>query len=217
MNLIESDARYKEVERFVRTSLSGFDGGHDWMHILRVLNTSLYIYEHEEGADLDIVVLGALLHDIDDRKFSDSDPKQKITSLLGILGFDQYHIDSVIDINRNISFSSSDKIIHKSLELMIVQDADRLDAIGAIGIARAFNYGGFKNRKIYDPDYKIAQAGDMEAYRSSASPTINHFYEKLLLLKGLMNTPTARKLAEERHRFMEMYLEQFYREWDIGK
>lgn len=217
MNPIDNDSRYREVVKYVKSSLKGFDSGHDWLHIERVINTSVYIYEREEGASYEAVVLGALLHDVGDRKFTDKDVKPEIRALLESLKTDPDIINKVIDINSCISFSASDRVFRKSQELIIVQDADRLDAMGAIGIARAFNYGGFRNRPIYDTDYKPLPTGDMKAYKASCSPTINHFYEKLLLLKGMMNTATGKGLAEERHKFMEKYLEQFYREWNLGR
>jgi len=217
MSTIKNDARFSKVAEYVKSSLTGYDSGHDWLHIERVINNSIYIWEQEMAGCFETIVLGALLHDIGDRKFTNQDAKPAIRQLLESLDTKSDIIDSVIDINTNISFSSSDKIIDKSVELMIVQDADRLDAIGAIGIARAFNYGGFKNRVIYDPDYNALPEGDMQAYRASCSPTINHFYEKLLLLKEMMNTPTGKVLAAERHNFMEKYLEQFYKEWNLGK
>ena len=216
MDVLENDKRFSKVMAFVKGSLKGYDSGHDWMHIDRVVRTSIYIYEREHEACLGAVILGALLHDVGDRKFADHDAKPEIRALLASLDIDASIADIVMDINSNISFSESDRKRDKSNELRIVQDADRLDAIGAIGIARAFNYGGFKNRSIYDPGYGHLKAGDMEAYRGSCSPTINHFYEKLLLLKDMMNTNTGKALAEDRHRFMELFLEQFYMEWNLG-
>jgi len=216
MDVLKNDKRFSKVMDFVKRSMKGYDSGHDWMHIERVVRTSIYIYEHEHEACLDAIILGALLHDVGDRKFADHDAKPEIRALLESLDIETSIADIVIDINSNISFSESDRKRDKSNELRIVQDADRLDAIGAIGIARAFNYGGFKNRVIYDPDYKALPVGDMQAYRASCSPTINHFYEKLLLLNEMMNTPTGKVLADERHNFMEKYLEQFYKEWNLG-
>lgn len=217
MNVLEDDYRFSEVARFVRSGLTAHDSGHGWRHIERVVNTSVYLYEHEGSGNYETIVLGALLHETGDRKFGNHDARAEIRALLEQLNTDFPVTEAVLYINSNISFSESDRKIEKTKELMIVQDADRLDAIGAIGIARAFNYGGFKNREIYDPDYKALQLGDMEAYRASVSPTINHFYEKLLLLKNMMNTETGKVLAEERHRFMELFLEQFYSEWNLGK
>ncbi|HNX67395.1 MAG TPA: HD domain-containing protein [Bacteroidales bacterium] len=215
MNVFEDDKRLGRIADYVKKEICGYDSGHDWHHINRVLNVSLYIHNNEHTGDFLTIVLGALMHDVGDRKFGIGEKHDEIETILSEAGFKQSVIEAVIDINRNISFSSSDKKIEKSDELMIVQDADRLDAIGAIGIARAFNYGGFKNRVIYDPDYEPLAIGDMNAYRKSTSPTINHFYEKLLLLKDMMNTKTGRKLAEERHNFMELFLQQFYREWNL--
>jgi len=216
MNVFDRDKRYHKVAEFVRDEMSVYDSGHDWHHIIRVLNTSLYIHEIEHEGDATIIILGALMHDIGDRKFEESRKYAEIRSQLENLGFDDSVIDAVVEINKNISFSVSDNQERKTKELMIVQDADRLDAIGAIGIARAFNYGGYKNRVIYDPDYDAIAVGDMATYRKSTSPTINHFYEKLLLLKDMMNTETGRRLAEERHHFMELFLKQFYTEWNLG-
>jgi uncharacterized protein len=215
MNVFKDDNRLIGVVDYVKKEICGYDSGHDWYHISRVLNTSLYICDNEHIGNVTTIILGALMHDIGDRKFGTEDKHNEIKEILSLSGFDQRVITEVININENISFSSSDKEMVKSDELKIVQDADRLDAIGAIGIARAFNYGGFKNRVIYDPEYEPLSAGDMNAYRKSTSPTINHFYEKLLLLKDMMNTGTGMKLAEERHRFMELFLQQFYREWKV--
>lgn len=216
MNVFDNDNRYREVADFVKEEISRYDSGHDWSHISRVLGTSLYIFEKEGTGDMSVVILGAMMHDIGDRKFGAEKKYDEISSFLKKMNFDNHVIEAVTDINRNISFSESDRVINKSAELMIVQDADRLDAIGAIGIARAFSYGGYKNRPMYIPDYNAVEPGDMSAYRKTTSPTINHFYEKLLLLKDMMNTETGKQLAGERHRFMEMFLEQFYNEWDIA-
>ncbi len=200
----------KAVEDFVKKSLDEFDSGHDWWHLHRVRNLSLQIQQEEIAGDRFIIEISALLHDIDDKKFRKSgNPGAEIiiTDLLHQSGVEDSIILEVIGINKHISFSSGVEIENKSPEFSIVQDADRLDAIGAIGIARAFNYGGFKNNAIYVP----------EVFGQKHNPsTIAHFYDKLLLLSGMMNTSTGSKLAEERHKFLEIFLEQFYKEWDAA-
>lgn len=201
---------------FVKNTLKNAEGGHDWFHIQRVYNNALQIAEGEK-ADLMVVELGALLHDIADSKFHNGDetvgPKVA-RDFLQQQEVSEEIIDHVVKIIENISFKGgNEKRKFDSTELDIVQDADRLDAIGAIGIARTFNYGGFKGRALYDPQIKPNLNLSKEEYKASNAPTINHFYEKLLLLKDRMNTKTGRNLAEERHRFMEVFLEQFYKEW----
>lgn len=205
---------------FVKKTLVNAEGGHDWFHIERVYKNSLLIAENED-VDALVVSLGALLHDIADSKFYNGDETigPKIArEFLFKLNIDPVVIEHVIKIIENISFKSSlshtDAQKFKSPELDVVQDADRLDAIGAIGIARTFNYGGFKNRAIYNPDIKPDLNMDKETYKASTAPTINHFYEKLLLLKNKMNTKTGKQLAENRHKFMKLYLKQFYAEWN---
>ncbi|MDT0650043.1 HD domain-containing protein [Autumnicola edwardsiae] len=202
---------------FVKETLKGAEGGHDWFHIQRVFNNAKLIAEGEDANNL-VIALGALLHDIADSKFHNGDetvgPKiaeeflksQKVSSEV---------IQHVIKIIENISFKGGN-VARKfsSKELDIVQDADRLDALGAIGIARTFNYGGFKGRGLYDPEIEPNLNMTKEEYKASNAPTINHFYEKLLLLKDRMNTETGRKIAAERHNFMELYLDQFYNEWN---
>jgi len=201
---------------FVKDTLKNAEGGHDWFHIERVLNNSRLIAEGE-NADLEIVELGALLHDIADSKFHNGDESvgPKVASdFLRNQQASEETIDHVVKIIENISFKGGN-IDQKfsSSELDIVQDADRLDALGAIGIARTFNYGGFKGRGLYDPEIEPNLNMSKKEYKASNAPTINHFYEKLLLLKDRMNTETGRKIAEERHAFMVSYLEQFYAEW----
>lgn len=201
---------------FVKQQLEGAEGGHDWWHIQRVHNTAKQIAE-EENADLLVVELGALLHDIADPKFhngNDDLGPEIAQKFLYSLKIPQDTIDHVINIIRHISYSSGyqDQQFN-SLELQVTQDADRLDAIGAIGIARAFNYGGFKGREMYNPTIPPQEYTSKEGYRSSTSPTLNHFYEKLLLLKDKMNTSSGKRKAEERHAFMLSYLDQFYSEW----
>ncbi|WP_106792896.1 HD domain-containing protein [Aquimarina sp. Aq78] len=202
---------------FVKDTLRGAEGGHDWFHIERVFKSAQSISK-EEDVDFFIVSLGALLHDIADSKFYDGDETigPKIAAdFLRNLQVKQAVIDHVIQIIENISFKGGNiDQKFRSPELDVIQDADRLDAIGAIGIARCFNYGGFKNRALYDPEIVPNLKMNKEEYKSSASPTINHFYEKLLLLKDRMNTKTGKKLAIERHQFMEQFLEQFYKEWE---
>lgn len=201
---------------FVKKTLQNAEGGHDWFHIQRVYNNARTIAENEK-CDEFIVALGALLHDIADSKFHEGDetvgPKvareflkqQQVSSEV---------IDHVVKIIENISFKGGNEPKNfSSTELDIVQDADRLDALGAIGIARTFNYGGFKGRPLYDPEIKPNLKMTKEEYKKSNAPTVNHFYEKLFLLKDRMNTKTGREMAEERHQFMELFLEQFYTEW----
>jgi uncharacterized protein len=201
---------------YVKQQLKGAEGGHDWFHIERVWKSSLHIAE-TENCDLTVVQLGALLHDIADSKFHGGDetvgPKTARKFLEGE-NVDEETIGHVISIIENISFKGGNfQKTFSSKELDVVQDADRLDALGAIGIARCFNYGGFKNRPLYDPEIKPNLNMSKEEYKNSVSPTLNHFYEKLLLLKDKMNTQTGSKLAEERHAFMEHFLSQFYAEW----
>lgn len=211
------DPLIAETVKFVKHTLSGAESGHDWWHIQRVWNNTLQIMK-TESADQLIVELAALLHDIADSKFHDGDEEigpKKAGEFLHSQNLDEDMILHIQQIIRNMSFKASfRKVEFKSKELDIVQDADRLDAIGAIGIARAFTYGGFKNRELYNPDIPPAFNMSKEDYKNSAAPTINHFYEKLLLLKDKMNTKSGRKLAAERHTFMEQYLKQFYKEWD---
>lgn len=208
----------QETIAFVKTTLEGAEGGHDWFHIERVYKNSLLIAKEEE-VDMLIISLGALLHDIADAKFHNGDETigPKIASdFLKSKNVSSSTIEHVVKIIENISFKSSLETREKrfnSLELQVVQDADRLDAIGAIGIARTFNYGGFKNRALYDPDIPPNLKMTKEEYKKSTAPTINHFYEKLLLLKDKMNTLSGKKIAEQRHSFMLQFLSQFNAEW----
>lgn len=205
------------TKTFVKTTLKDAEGGHDWFHTERVYNNALLISKGETVDEL-VVALGALLHDIADSKFNDGDDtvgpkiageflmKQNVSTEV---------INHVIKIIENVSFSSNidNASAFKSKELEVIQDADRLDALGAIGIARTFNYGGFKNRALYNPDIKPNLNLTKDEYKKSTAPTINHFYEKLLLLKDKMKTKTGRKIAEERHNYMVDFLKQFYAEW----
>ncbi len=216
VSMSENEKLTKSVEEFVRGALAGHDSGHGWSHIERVVRLALHIHDNEKRGDRLTIELGALLHDVGDHKFATHDGPAEIRALLGRLQVDKKVISEVVSINERISFSKGDHTSTKSDELKIVQDADRLDAMGAIGIARAFNYGGFKGREIYDPRQGFVNPAGFEAGRSGSTATVNHFYEKLLLLKDLMNTRTGIRLAEERHQFMVSYLEQFFREWDPG-
>lgn len=202
---------------FVQETLKGAEGGHDWFHILRVLNNSKLIAATEE-VNLFTVQLGALLHDIADSKFHNGDetvgPKMA-RAFLSSQNVEEQVIVHVINIIENISFKGGNtKQSFHSKELEVVQDADRLDALGAIGIARAFNYGGFKGRGLYDPEVQPNLGMSKEEYKASTAPTINHFYEKLLLLKDRMNTKTGKAIAAQRHEYMKQYLTQFYAEWN---
>ncbi|SFP10631.1 uncharacterized protein SAMN05428949_7374 [Chitinophaga sp. YR627] len=212
-----TDLLITTTEQFVRKELAGAEGGHDWWHIYRVWKSARKIAAGEQ-VDMLVVELSALLHDIADSKFHGGDESigpRKAREFLESIGAPEATIQHVVDIIVHISFKGG----HNnggfySPELGVVQDADRLDAIGAIGIARTFNYGGFKNRAIYDPGIQPDLHMTKEQYKNSTAPTINHFYEKLLLLKDRMNTATGRQLAEERHAFMETFLEKFYEEWE---
>ena len=204
----------REVADYVREAVEKHDSGHGWSHIERVVRLALHIREIEQRGDRFIIELGALLHDIGDHKFSVHDGPAEICRVLGSMGVPDSIIREAVSINENISFSKGKHNISKSIELQIVQDADRLDAMGAIGIARAFNYGGFRGNEIYDPHVGLNWSpGHMTDSARSVS-TVHHFYDKLLLLRDLMNTQTGRKLADERHDFMVRYLEQFFREWN---
>ena len=202
---------------FVKKELEGAEAGHDWFHIQRVYNNALNLLKTEQ-ANEQVVVLGALLHDIADSKFHNGDetigPKKAMEFMTSININDDVKVH-VVKIIENISFKGGNfnKTFH-SKELEIVQDADRLDAIGAIGIARTFNYGGYKNNGLYDPEIQPKLKMTKEEYKNHKGTTINHFYEKLLLLKDLMNTETGKKIAENRHQYMEGFLEQFFNEWD---
>jgi uncharacterized protein len=199
------------IEEFAKNSIKEFDSGHDWWHLNRVRNTALFIQQSENKGNRFIVELAALLHDIDDKKFRKAGgvgAEKTISDLLNMHSVEHEVIDEVVRINKYISFSSGHNIDEESFEFKIVQDADRLDAIGAIGIGRAFNYGGFRNNAIYIP----------EKDEIGKSPsTIGHFYDKLLLLRDMMNTLSAKRIADERHVFMEQFLDEFYKEWNTGE
>ncbi|WP_461634209.1 HD domain-containing protein [Labilibaculum euxinus] len=202
---------------FVKQTLADAEGGHDWWHIYRVWKSAKELAKTEK-VDLFVVELGALLHDIADSKFHGGDEEigpRLAREFLSSLSVDEQTILHVENIITNISFKGGKEAQKfKSLELDVVQDADRMDAIGAIGIARTFNYGGHKNREIYNPTIPPNLNMSKEEYKNSDAPTINHFYEKLLLLKDRMNTNAGKAMAEKRHAFMQEYLNQFYQEWE---
>jgi uncharacterized protein len=202
---------------FVKECLKNAEGGHDWWHIYRVWKTAIQLTKTEK-ADLFIVELAALLHDIADSKFNEGDEEigpRKAGEFLKSINVEENVINHVVQIIANISFKGGKQIKHfESPEMDVVQDADRLDAMGAIGIARTFNYGGHKNREIYNPEILPDLSMSKEEYKNSNAPTINHFYEKLLLLKDKMNTKTGKEMAQHRHEFMKIYLEEFYSEWE---
>lgn len=208
----------QETISYVKQELADAEGGHDWFHIERVWKLSKHIAAVEQ-VDGFVVELGALLHDIADSKFNNGNENlgpQKAAQFLDSKGLPSETIAHIQNIIEHISFKGGNQAqTFHSKELSVVQDADRLDAIGAIGIARTFNYGGYKNRKLYDPSIPPKLDMTKEEYKKSTAPTINHFYEKLLLLKDRMNTDTGRALAEERHQLMENYLEAFYKEWKV--
>jgi uncharacterized protein len=205
---------------FVKEKLENAEGGHDWFHIERVYKNALLISKNEV-CNSGIVQLGALLHDIADSKFHDGDETvgpRIAREFLESENVDEEIITHVVNIIENISYKGGNfEKKFSSIELDVVQDADRLDAIGAIGIARTFNYGGFKNRALYDPNIAPNSSMTKEEYKKNDSPTLNHFYEKLLLLKDKMNTQTGKEIAQERHRYMAGFLAQFYAEWEGEK
>jgi len=211
----QNDIIQKTVE-YVKQEFSDDSSGHDWWHIYRVWKNAITICEHE-NADLFIVQLAALLHDLDDWKFNESDDETPVRAKawLDSLSVDPVTADAVCEIIRHISYKGAG-VENKmdSLEGFIVQDADRLDAIGAIGIGRAFAYGGYKSRMMYDPESPPQMHATFDEYKNSKSATINHFYEKLLLLKDMMNTKTAKRIAEQRHEVMVKFLDQFMAEWE---
>lgn len=208
----------KTIE-LVKEKLEGTESGHDWFHIERVWKLSLKIQE-KEGGDRLIIELAALLHDIADPKFHNGDEtiaSRIVQEFLSEQEVDSETIEKVIFIIENMSFKNRDDApANLPLELKIVQDADRLDAIGAIGIARTFNFGGYKNNLMYHPDIEPKLNQTKEQYKKSNGTTINHFYEKLLLLKDLLNTETAKKIANHRHQFMLQFLDEFYKEWNVN-
>lgn len=207
----------KKTAEYARKILEGEGSGHDWWHAYRVWQMAKKIGKTEK-VDMFVVELAALLHDIADYKFHGGDTEigpRKAGEWLKSLGVDLEIIEHVKEIIRDANFKGAGvKDNMKSIEGRIVQDADRLDAIGAIGIARTFSYGGFKKSPMYDPSVKPIMYNSFEEYKNNTPPTISHFYEKLLLLKGRMNTKMAKNIASKRHEFMEEYLERFYKEWD---
>lgn len=208
-----------KTEEYIKTQFSGEGTGHDWWHIHRVKNLALNIAKKEK-ADLFIVELASLLHDLGDHKFHKGIDKSAELSRkwLSELGVEEEIIKQICEIVSGVSYKGAGvETKMQSIEGKIVQDSDRLDAIGAIGIARTFAYGGSKGNEFYNPDIKPVLHNSFKDYKKSTAPVINHFYEKLLLLKDRLNTETAKHIALERHKFMESYLERFYNEWDGKK
>ncbi|WP_374461738.1 HD domain-containing protein [Chryseobacterium taeanense] len=212
-NLIENTVQ------FVKEKLKGAEAGHDWYHIERVWKLAKKIAETEE-CNLEVVELAALLHDIADPKFHDGDETLALKvsrEFLESQNTSEEIIEKVLFIIKNISFKNRNDVPQNlPVEFKIVQDADRIDAIGAIGIARTFNFGGFKNNLMYDPEIKPKLNMSKEEYKKSNGTTVNHFYEKLLLLKDLMNTQKGKEIASERHDYMLQFLDQFYKEWNVS-
>ncbi|MFH0735515.1 MAG: HD domain-containing protein [bacterium] len=214
-SLLDQQGIINFTKEYIKNQFSQEGSGHDWQHIYRVWNTSKQI-SAVEGGNTFIIEMAALLHDIADWKFYGGDLNigpQKAKEWLTQFNINKKLINSIVDIVANISFKGiAKKNTNLSPEGQIVQDADRLDTIGAIGIARVFAYSGFTGRQIYNPNLKPIEHKSTESYFNNNNTAINHFYEKLLLLKDLMNTNYAKKLAEERHNFMVLYLNQFFKE-----
>lgn len=214
---MDKNLMIEKTKDFVKEKLYGEGSGHDWFHIERVYNLSKFIAE-KENADLFIVEMTSLLHDIDDWKFSnDTDTNTTTTeNFLASISVPKNDINKIISIIKTMSFKGGVvDSTQNSIEGKVVQDSDRLDAIGAIGIARTFAYGGSKGRQIYDPSINPIEFTSLEQVKNAENHTVNHFYEKLLKLKGLMNTNTAKEIAQKRHKFMENFLEEFYSEWNF--
>lgn len=207
----------QETEKFVKQHFETDSSGHDWWHIQRVRNMALRLAE-KEGGNLFLIEMAALLHDLDDWKIGNGDNYTKTKLWLSQIGINEFDAVKICEIIEQVSFKGAGvATIANSVEAKIVQDADRLDAIGAIGVARTFAYGGNKGRLLYHPEIKPHLHKSFEDYKKTTAPTINHFYEKLLLLKDRLNTNTAREIATERHRFMEDFLTQFFLEWECKK
>lgn len=206
----------ERTEQFVKEIHSEDASGHDWFHIDRVRKLALQLHGRE-GGDKFIIEMSSLLHDVADEKLHGDEEKgiERITDFLSTLEVSEEKINKIIYIIRNISYKGGNGNRIETVEGQIVQDADRLDALGAIGIARTFAYGGNKGRMLYHPDILPRDTMTKEEYRSGESPSLNHFYEKLFKLKDLMNTESAKKEAEQRHRLMENFVEQFLKEWDV--
>ncbi len=203
-----------ETEEFIRKEFEGEGSGHDWWHIHRVRNLAIHLAE-SEGGDLFLVEMAALLHDLDDWKISGNETLAQTKAWLNQTEISEEEREKILSIISEVSFKGAQvETPTSSVEAAVVQDADRLDAIGAVGIARTFAYGGNKGRLLYHPDEKPEMHASFDAYQKTTAPTINHFYEKLLLLKDRMNTAKAKQMAEERHRYMEKFLEQFFAEWE---
>lgn len=213
---MQRESYIEKTIAYVKRELAQAEKGHDWWHIQRVLKNARYI-QRIEGGDLKTIELGALLHDIADAKFHDGNEElgpQKAEAWMQSIGIDAPTTESVVQIIKNLSFKGGNfERTYSSPELSVVQDADRLDALGAIGIARAFHFGGFKNRTMFDPEIAPVMHMDKETYKKSDAPTLNHFYEKLFRLKELMLTPTGKEMAQKRHDFMREFVETFYEEW----
>ena len=202
------------TESYIRQTFEKEGSGHDWWHIYRVWKLATEL-QKTEGGDLFIIEMAALLHDLDDWKIKDNTSENRTLLWMKKVGVAKDEENKIVEIIEQVSFKGAGvDTFATSIEAKIVQDADRLDAIGAIGIARTFAYGGNKNRLIYDPEVKPELHQSFEAYKKTTAPTINHFYEKLLLLKDRINTKSAKKMAEERHKFMEDFLERFFNEWE---
>ena len=204
----------RQTEDYVRQLFENEGTGHDWWHIHRVRNIALKIAE-TEGGNLFIIEMSALLHDVDDWKINNDEKVSKTVDWLNNIKMPQSETEKILEIIDQVSFKGAGvKNSAATIEAKIVQDADRLDAIGAIGIARTFAYGGSKGRPIYLPGIKPENHDNFESYKKTSAPTINHFYEKLLLLKNRLNTTAAIEIAKNRHTFMETFLEQFFKEWN---
>jgi len=213
-SIIQRKKVLADTENFIRVRFEEDGSGHDWWHIHRVRNLAIHL-ANLEGGDLFIVELAALLHDLDDWKLSGDEKMEQTKAWLIQTGLLSEQSEKILSIIAEVSFKGAGvETPTTSLEAAVVQDADRLDAIGAVGIARTFAYGGNKGRLLYHPDENPEMHDSFEAYQKTTAPTINHFYEKLLLLKDRMNTSSAKKMAEGRHQFMEKYLEQFFAEWE---
>ncbi|MGC9355782.1 MAG: HD domain-containing protein [Mariniphaga sp.] len=205
----------QKTEKYVRFFFENEGSGHDWWHVFRVRNYALKIADYE-GGNLFLIEMAALLHDLDDWKLNKLAAENKTEKWLKKLSLQNAEISKIMEIISQVSFKGAGvETKPTTTEASIVQDADRLDAIGAIGIARTFAYGGNKNRLIYHPEIGPEKHESFDAYKKSSAPTINHFYEKLLLLKDRMNTATGKQMAQSRHRFMEKFLEQFFNEWEM--